>query len=73
MAKMLLSSNPQRSSRRYKQNKKRSFDKYGRYEDEPVIYSWKVVSGETKGNPKPYKPPQDYEEMLRRQKRYKKE
>jgi hypothetical protein len=51
----------------------RSFDKYGRYEDEPVIYSWRVVSGEIKGNPKPYKPPQDYEEMLRRQKRYKKE
>jgi hypothetical protein len=51
----------------------RSFDKYGRYEDEPVIYSWRVVSGEIKGNPKPYKPPQDYEEILRRQKRHKKE
>jgi hypothetical protein len=44
-----------------------------KYEDEPVIYSWRVVSGEIKGNPKPYKPPQDYEEILRRQKKYKKE
>ncbi len=51
----------------------RSFDKYGRYEDEPIIYSWRVVSGEIKGNPNPYKPPQKYEEILRRQKRYKKE
>ena len=49
----------------------RSFDKYGRYEDEPVIYSWRVVSGEIKVIPNPTT--KNYEEVLKRQKRYKKE
>ena len=49
----------------------RSFDKLGRYEEEPLIYSWRVVSGELKEKPKPYKPPQRYEEILKRQKRHK--
>jgi hypothetical protein len=49
----------------------RSFDKLGRYEEEPVTYSWRVVSGELKGKPKPYKPPQRYEEILKRQKKHK--
>jgi hypothetical protein len=44
----------------------RGIDSLGRYELEPVVYSWEVVKGEIVGNPKPYVPSERVLDILRK-------
>jgi len=37
----------------------RAIDYLGRVEENPLIYSWTIVSGELKGSPKPFTPPRE--------------
>ncbi len=44
--------------------KVRSKDRFGRYDPEPVVYSWQVVKGELISPPKPYVPSEKVIEIL---------
>jgi hypothetical protein len=42
----------------------RGIDSMGRYEEEPVTYSWTVIEGNLPGPPQPYIPPKTIKDLI---------